>query len=137
VKLLLGALGVAEVAYGFLVGPALFLRLAQSARTQRAGFNPALASFVFIVCPTAVRIHRAARSRTNTKFLHVRAPTRDGPARRAHTSSGLSSEIEASHAGDFAARVCRLCAPPSALSATGCRKKHHRPATAAQIIKPF
>ena len=82
---------------------------------------------VFIVCPEAVRIRRAARSRTNTKFLRVRAPTRDGPARRAHTSSGLSSEIEASRAGDFAARVCRLCAPPSALPATGrgsCARNH-------------
>jgi hypothetical protein len=46
-ELLLGALGVADVAHGFLVRPALFPRLAHGARAQLARFNPALSQFRF------------------------------------------------------------------------------------------
>ena len=46
-KLLLGALGVADVADGFLVIPALLPRLAQTARAGFARLDPALSQFRF------------------------------------------------------------------------------------------
>jgi hypothetical protein len=52
VKLLLGALGMAEVAHGFLVRPALFPRLAHGARGKFMRFNPALSQFRFHRLPS-------------------------------------------------------------------------------------